>query len=117
MLHWPGNYPIRETMRAMEKLVSLGMVRFIGVANFDLEELMEGQAALQNEPITSNQVLYHLLDRGIERRCFPSVCGKILRWLDTVRTDTEIFRPREALADGFSLRSALDTIVLQDKSP
>ena len=39
MLHWPGSYPIRETMRAMEKLVSEGTIRLIGVSNFDLDEL------------------------------------------------------------------------------
>src|SRR4029079_330699 len=27
LLHWPGPHPIRETMRAMEKLVDEGMIR------------------------------------------------------------------------------------------
>ena len=39
LLHWPGRYPIRETMEAMEKLVDDGMIRFIGVSNFDVNEL------------------------------------------------------------------------------
>ncbi len=38
LLHWPGRYPIRETMEAMEKLVDDGMIRFIGVSNFDVNE-------------------------------------------------------------------------------
>ncbi len=71
MLHWPGSYPIRETMRAMEKLVSEGTIRLIGVSNFDLDELTAAENALRNEPLTANQVLYHLGNRGIERRLLP----------------------------------------------
>ena len=71
MLHWPGNHPIRETMRAMEKLVEEGLIRFIGVSNFDVEDLMAAESALRNEQMASNQVLYHLGDRGIERRLLP----------------------------------------------
>ena len=71
MLHWPGSYSILETMRAMEKLVTEGVVRYIGVSNFDVEELIAAERALRNEPMTSNQVLYNLGDRGIERRLLP----------------------------------------------
>ena len=41
----------------MEKLVAEGLVRFIGVSNFDLEELWEAEGALKNERMTCNQVL------------------------------------------------------------
>jgi diketogulonate reductase-like aldo/keto reductase len=58
LLHWPGPHPIKETMRAMEKLVAEGIVRFIGVSNFDVEELYEAEQALQNEQVASDQVLY-----------------------------------------------------------
>lgn len=71
LLHWPGSDPISETMRAMEKLVAEGLVRFIGVSNFDVEELKEAERALKNERMTCNQILYHLGDRGIERRLLP----------------------------------------------
>ena len=72
LLHWPSSqHPIRETMRAMEKLVKEGLVKFIGVSNFDLEELKEAEAVLQNEKIACNQVLYHLNSRGIERKLLP----------------------------------------------
>lgn len=71
LLHWPSSHPIIETMRAMEKLVAEGLVRFIGVSNFDLEELREAERALKNERMTCNQVLYQLQDRGIERRLLP----------------------------------------------
>jgi diketogulonate reductase-like aldo/keto reductase len=71
LLHWPGPRPIKETMRAMEKLVAEGMVKFIGVSNFDVVELNEAERALQNERIACDQVLHHLGYRGIERRLLP----------------------------------------------
>ena len=71
LLHWPGRHPIGETMRAFEKLVAEGMTRYVGVSNFDVEELAEAERALPNERLACNQVLYHLGDRGIERRLIP----------------------------------------------
>jgi diketogulonate reductase-like aldo/keto reductase len=71
LLHWQGSHPIRETMRAMEKLVADKMIRYIGVSNFDVPELREAEAALRHERMACNQVLYHLRDRGIERRLIP----------------------------------------------
>jgi diketogulonate reductase-like aldo/keto reductase len=72
LLHWSSlEHPIRETMRAMEKLVKEGLVRFIGVSNFDVEELKKAEGALQDQSIACNQVLYHLNSRGIERKLLP----------------------------------------------
>jgi diketogulonate reductase-like aldo/keto reductase len=71
LLHWPGPYPLTETMKAMEQLMEEGLIRFIGVSNFDLEELKMAESALTNEKLACNQVLYHLKDRGIERRILP----------------------------------------------
>jgi diketogulonate reductase-like aldo/keto reductase len=75
LLHWPGSYPIRETMRAMEKLVDDGMIRFIGVSNFDVNDLEAAQGALSKHRLACNQVLYHLDYRGIERHVLP-YCAK-----------------------------------------
>jgi diketogulonate reductase-like aldo/keto reductase len=71
LLHWPGRYPISETMRALESLVRDGAARYIGVSNFDVDELSGAQAALRNERLACNQVLYNLDNRGIERRLIP----------------------------------------------
>lgn len=75
LLHWPGSYPIRETMRAMEKLIDDGMIRFIGVSNFDVDELDAVEKALSKHKLACNQVLYHLGYRGIERHILP-YCAK-----------------------------------------
>jgi diketogulonate reductase-like aldo/keto reductase len=72
LLHWPSSqHPIKETMRAMEKLVDEGMIKFIGVSNFDVGQLRETQHALKKYRIACNQVLYHLAYRGIERDLLP----------------------------------------------
>jgi len=72
LLHWPStNHPIYETMRAMETLVKEGLVKFIGVSNFDLEHLKDAERVLQNERIACNQVMYNLNSRGIEKSLLP----------------------------------------------
>ncbi len=66
-LHWPNpRIPIAETMRAMEKLVSQGKIRYIGVSNFSVEETMGAQESLSKNEIVSNQVMYSLTSRSIE---------------------------------------------------
>ena len=71
-LHWPNpRIPIAETMRAMEKLVRDGVVRYIGVSNFSVNQMKEAQTALSKEEIVSNQVEYSLLDRAIEKEVLP----------------------------------------------
>lgn len=76
LIHWPSSeHPIGETMRAMERLVADGMVRLIGVSNFEVEELKNAEHALSKERLACNQVLYHLGNRGIERRLLPYCTG------------------------------------------
>ena len=71
-VHWPSrSTPIEETMRAMEALVDSGRIRYIGVSNFSTKELTEAQAAMEHHPIVSNQVLYNLRRREIERTLLP----------------------------------------------
>jgi diketogulonate reductase-like aldo/keto reductase len=71
LLHWESKYPIGETMRAMEKLMDDGRIRFAGVSNFDVAQVKAAQAALRHHRLAANQVLYHLKERGIERELIP----------------------------------------------
>ena len=66
LLHWRGDVPLGETMRALEKLVRDGKTRALGVSNFEVADLEEARAALETESIACNQVLYHLGERTIE---------------------------------------------------
>jgi diketogulonate reductase-like aldo/keto reductase len=71
-IHWPNpSVPIKETMRAMEALADSGQVRYIGVSNFSVKELEEARAAMTKYPIVSNQVLYNLKRREIEKDLLP----------------------------------------------
>jgi diketogulonate reductase-like aldo/keto reductase len=66
-LHWPNlTVPIEETMRGMEELVDTAKVRFIGVSNFSVRDLINAQAALSKQRIAANQVRYNLVERTIE---------------------------------------------------
>ena len=67
LLHWPGPHAIDETMRAFDELVAQGKVRFVGVSNFEPDEMLEAAAHLR-APLACNQVLYNLNERGIEHR-------------------------------------------------
>lgn len=71
LLHWPSEHPLEETMRALEHLVDSGKTRFIGVSNFDVDDLKSAQSYLRSVPLACNQVLYHLRERAIELRMIP----------------------------------------------
>ena len=55
----------------MAELVAAGKIRWLGVSNFDVEALREAMGALTRGRIASNQVLYNLGTRGIERDLLP----------------------------------------------
>lgn len=71
LLHWRGNVPLEETIRAMETLRRDGKIRQWGVSNFDSEDLMELLSEEGGNACAANQVLYHLASRGIEYDLLP----------------------------------------------
>lgn len=72
LLHWPSSEPLEETMRALADLVRSGKTRFVGVSNFDVDEMLDARDLLGEVPLACNQVLYHLRERGIEHRLLPA---------------------------------------------
>lgn len=71
-IHWPDETtPIKETMRAFEKLADDGLIHNIGVSNFSVRELKEAMGALSRHELRSNQVHYSLDHRSAEREILP----------------------------------------------
>jgi diketogulonate reductase-like aldo/keto reductase len=71
LLHWPGSYPLEETVAAFESLAASGKILSWGVSNFDVEDLEEIAAIAGAGHPACNQVLYHLQERAIEHRVLP----------------------------------------------
>jgi diketogulonate reductase-like aldo/keto reductase len=71
LLHWRGSHPLRETIAAFEELRDEGKILSWGVSNFDVADLEEALSIAGPGNIACNQVLYHLLERGIEHRLVP----------------------------------------------
>jgi len=71
MLHWPSSHPIDQTVQALESLVESGKARYIGVSNFDVEEMREARKHLRGVPLAADQVLYHLRERSADARLIP----------------------------------------------
>uniref|UniRef100_UPI003EDA0F65 aldo/keto reductase n=1 Tax=Pantoea sp. C2G6 TaxID=3243084 RepID=UPI003EDA0F65 len=72
LLHWRGNIPLEETLRAMERLQQQGKIRHWGVSNFDYEDMAELWDEEKGKECATNQVLYHLASRGIEFDLLPA---------------------------------------------
>ena len=71
-LHWPSyDVPIDETMRAMEKLMSDGKIRYVGVSNFSVDLLRDAERALGAGKIVENQIKFSLLDHEFADTVIP----------------------------------------------
>jgi aryl-alcohol dehydrogenase-like predicted oxidoreductase len=66
-IHWPTE-DLEEGWSAMAQLQKEGKVRWIGVSNFNVEELRRAQAIA---PITSLQPPYSLVRREVEQEILP----------------------------------------------
>lgn len=67
LLHWRGDVPLAETIEAFERLRRDGKIARWGVSNFDVGDLDELAALPAGSACATDQVLYHLGERGIER--------------------------------------------------
>jgi len=71
LLHWRGNYPLAETIQAMNTLVEQGKIRLWGVSNLDLDDMAELTEQPSGGSVQTNQLLYNLSRRGIEYDLLP----------------------------------------------
>ncbi len=66
-LHWPSKrIPTAETARAMERLLDEGLIRHIGISNYEVNEAKDVQAALDHSRIGAAQDEYSVVVRAIE---------------------------------------------------
>ncbi|MEN9582084.1 MAG: hypothetical protein RL641_38 [Candidatus Parcubacteria bacterium] len=68
-----ANIPLHETMRGLDKLITDGVVKNIGVCNFTKEALEEAQSYTKNK-IVCNQVHYNFIFREPERTGLLKYC-------------------------------------------
>ncbi|MEM7749638.1 MAG: aldo/keto reductase [Pseudomonadota bacterium] len=71
LLHWRGGVPLSETVEAFEQLKSEGKIRHWGVSNLDAGDMDELHNVESGNNCATNQVLYHLGERGIEWDLLP----------------------------------------------
>lgn len=71
LLHWPGDHPLDETLRAFTRLEADGKILHYGLSNFDIDEMRQSERLSGGSRSAANQVLYNLHRRGIERRLIP----------------------------------------------
>jgi len=73
-VHWPPawhNFPTCEYMRALERLVNLGKIRYIGLSNFAPELIESARECLSSTDIVSLQIRYNLVERDAEKELIP----------------------------------------------
>ena len=71
LLHWRGRIPLGETVEAFERLRADGKILGWGVSNFDTADMRELTDLPDGPRCATNQVLYHLGERGIEWELLP----------------------------------------------
>jgi aldehyde reductase len=71
LLHWRGDIPLTETLAAFTALQEAGKIRHYGVSNFDAADMEQLWSLPGGAATATNQVLYNLVRRGIERNLRP----------------------------------------------
>lgn len=70
IIHYPNpKIPIEEPMAALDHLVDKGLIKNIGLSNFDRQQFIDAQKNTKYK-IVSNQVHYNLIHREYEKNSF-----------------------------------------------
>ena len=76
LIHAPNpDIPIKETMKAFDRLLILGLIKNIGVSNFSVRSFQKAQDCTQNK-IVANQLHYNLMIREVEEKGLLAFCQK-----------------------------------------
>ncbi|WFO75674.1 aldo/keto reductase [Desulfurococcaceae archaeon MEX13E-LK6-19] len=73
-IHWPPcwhHFPTCEYMRALERLVILGKIRYIGLSDYPVELVEAARNCLSTIDIVSLQFRYNLVERQAEKELIP----------------------------------------------
>ncbi len=72
LIHWPSTtVPFKESIGAMEELIDQGIVRQMGVSNFDEKQLAEAIESTSRHSIAANQIPYSIFNRSCEKTILP----------------------------------------------
>jgi diketogulonate reductase-like aldo/keto reductase len=71
LLHWRGSVPIEATLAGFQSLLRADKIRHWGVSNFDVSDMEDLVALPGGSEVTTDQVLYNLMRRGIEWDLLP----------------------------------------------
>jgi len=82
LLHWPSDVvPICETIKAFEKLVDDGVIRFYGLSNFSVRGIEEARNCNKKYDVVAVENHYSLLHRDDEEDVIPYVQREGLLYL------------------------------------
>jgi diketogulonate reductase-like aldo/keto reductase len=71
LLHWRGSVPLQETLDTFAELKRAGKIAAFGVSNFDTADMEEAWGFAHGHEVATNQILYNLTRRGVERELLP----------------------------------------------
>jgi aldehyde reductase len=71
LLHWRGDVPLAATLEGFVALRDAGKIRHFGVSNLDLADMRELVSLPGGREVATDQLLYSLARRGIERDLLP----------------------------------------------
>jgi len=97
LLHWPGEHPLEETLRAFIKLAEQGKIGHYGLSNCDLDGLERAERLPGGPRLGANQVLYNLERRGIERKLIPWCASRNIAIMAYSPLEQGRLRPHHAL--------------------
>lgn len=74
LVHWPPvwhNYPTSMYAKALERLVNVGLVRYLGLSNFPIELVESFRSNLSRNDVEVFQYRYNLIERWAEEEVIP----------------------------------------------